>query len=175
MPDQESTKPGAELGLCPNCDAHIPFDTVRCPKCSAEFGGTNLWKVKPLPVRTIALEVQEQLELAERYRDRRNWLMLAGVIVAALVGVVLAIATRSEGRSIFMGAVFVGSSVALLIFNRVKPAQCPKCGYKWLFREDRKDKVPPNYPEAELTEWKACPGCGLPMQPSSPEARRSPS
>ncbi len=164
MATQQTTSLNSALGMCPNCEAQIPFNSSHCPKCHAEFGGGNLWKIKPLPPHTMAMDVKEQLARAERYRDQRNWLMLAFIAVAVVVGVVLAIANHSGGRSIVMLLVFVSATVAFALSKRQKPAQCPKCGYKWLYKEDRKDLVPPDYPQAELTDWQACPGCGLAMK-----------
>ena len=40
-------KPG-QMGRCPNCETIIPLNARECRKCTAQFGGTNLWAVKPL-------------------------------------------------------------------------------------------------------------------------------
>ena len=164
MFERKTAEPSGEMGLCPNCDAQIPLDAARCRKCSAEFGGTNLWKVKPLPPHTLATDIQEQLALAARYRDKRNYLMLWPILAGAAVGIVAAIAIGGNGKSIFMSIVFACSMAGYWIGLREKPARCPKCSFLWLYREDRHDMVPPDYPETELTDWKACPGCGLPMK-----------
>ena len=36
------------MGTCPNCDAVLPLSAKQCKKCSAEFGGRNVWAIKPL-------------------------------------------------------------------------------------------------------------------------------
>jgi hypothetical protein len=38
----------ATTGLCPNCDAEIPVNSAKCPKCSADFASGSAWAVKPL-------------------------------------------------------------------------------------------------------------------------------
>ena len=35
-------------GQCPSCDAVIPLDVQKCPKCKALFGQGSAWKIKPL-------------------------------------------------------------------------------------------------------------------------------
>ncbi len=35
-------------GICPSCDAIIPFASAECPKCKALFGPNSAWSVKPL-------------------------------------------------------------------------------------------------------------------------------
>lgn len=37
-----------QMGRCPNCETIIPLNARECRKCTAQFGGRNVWTVKPL-------------------------------------------------------------------------------------------------------------------------------
>lgn len=48
MPAPGTFDPATRLGVCPSCDAEIPYFSEECPKCRALFGPDSTWQVRPL-------------------------------------------------------------------------------------------------------------------------------
>ncbi|MES2248422.1 MAG: hypothetical protein V4645_14160 [Pseudomonadota bacterium] len=48
VPAPDTFDPATRLGVCPSCNAEIPYFSEECPQCRALFGPDSAWQVRPL-------------------------------------------------------------------------------------------------------------------------------
>jgi hypothetical protein len=117
--------------------------------------------------QNLVARIRQQKELAYRNRSKRNWLLLAGVLVGTFLAVGWFV-ILPQGLpppitklviGVGLGTVF-GIWLMFRLQHRVFPASatCPQCGYSWEIKEGRSAR-----PQDRMPNWDRCPGCGLLM------------
>jgi Na+-driven multidrug efflux pump len=101
-------------------------------------------------------QIQEQIQIAVRNRDRNAWIVIVCVIMGIIFSVIWIFFNPNDhpakviAISVFL-SILLGIILPEIVFRKYR-SKCPKCGMNWDMIALKKT--------IEAT-WPVCPGCGL--------------
>jgi hypothetical protein len=115
----------------------------------------------------LARDILAAKQLARRHQARRAWTLLwGGVAGVSLASVVIVAGFLQEWTPyLLVGGLAAGLGFAALMLALGRNvlfatgARCPECDHDWELH-----RPPPGRPHDVMSNWAACPGCGVEMR-----------